>query len=63
MIDLDTAKDLIANSGLSVGSISSKYSNTVAWNQVISQDPEADSKAENNTKVNLVISKGPKLSI
>ncbi|WP_333886561.1 Stk1 family PASTA domain-containing Ser/Thr kinase [Clostridium sp.] len=60
-LDLDTAKDLITNSGLSVGSISSKYSNTVAWNQVISQDPEPDSKAENNAKVNLVISKGPEV--
>lgn len=57
-LDLDTAKDIITSSGLSVGSISSEYSNTVSWNQVISQDPSADSKVDNNAKVNLVVSKG-----
>ncbi|MEY7999567.1 Stk1 family PASTA domain-containing Ser/Thr kinase [Clostridium sp. Mt-5] len=57
-IDLNTAKDIITSSGLSVGSISYKYSDTVSQGQVISQDPEADSKVKDGAKVNLVVSRG-----
>ncbi len=58
-IDLGTAKSIITSSGLSVGNISYRYSDNVSQGQVVSQDPEADSKVKNGTKVNLVVSKGP----
>lgn len=58
-IDLSTAKSIITSSGLDVGDISYKYSDTVSQGQVISQDPEADSKVKDGSKVNLVVSKGP----
>jgi serine/threonine-protein kinase len=57
-IDLNTAKNIISSSGLSVGNISYRYSDTVSQGQVISQDPEADSKVKDGAKVNLVVSKG-----
>ncbi|OAA82726.1 Stk1 family PASTA domain-containing Ser/Thr kinase [Clostridium ljungdahlii] len=57
-VDFATAKDIISNSGLTLGNVSYKHSDDVAEGDVISQDPTADSKAQNGTKVNLVVSKG-----
>ncbi|OBR94780.1 MULTISPECIES: Stk1 family PASTA domain-containing Ser/Thr kinase [Clostridium] len=57
-VDFATAKDIISNSGLTLGTVSYRHSEDVAEGDVISQDPTADSKAQNGTKVNLVVSKG-----
>ena len=57
-VDFATAKDIISNSGLTLGNVSYRHSDDVAEGDVISQDPTADSKAQNGTKVNLVVSKG-----
>lgn len=57
-VDLESAKDIITNSGLKVGSVSYKYSDSVQSGSVISQDPQSDSNATSDTKVNLVVSKG-----
>lgn len=58
-VDLNTAKDIITSSGLKIGNISYKYSNTVPRDSVISQDPQPDTNAATDTKVNLVVSSGP----
>lgn len=58
-VDLASAKDIISNSGLKLGNVSYNYSNDVAKNSVISQTPEPDSKASTDTKISLVVSRGP----
>lgn len=59
-IDIKIAQDIIKNYGLQVGSIDKEFSDTVPVDSVIRQDPQADTKVEKNSKVNLVISQGPK---
>lgn len=60
-VDLEQAKDIIISSGLNIGSITYKNSNTVPSNAVISQSPEPDTDADPDTKVSLVVSKGPEV--
>ncbi|WML35138.1 Stk1 family PASTA domain-containing Ser/Thr kinase [Clostridium sp. OS1-26] len=60
-LDLAAAKDIIINSGLKLGKVSSQHSNSVSKNSVISQDPEADSNASSDTSINLVVSSGPEI--
>jgi serine/threonine-protein kinase len=57
-IDLTEAKDIITNSGLQVGNITYGFSDTISSGAVISQNPDPDSSATSNTKINLVVSKG-----
>ncbi|MBC2578973.1 Stk1 family PASTA domain-containing Ser/Thr kinase [Clostridium sp. DJ247] len=57
-IELSTAKDIITNSGLKLGTVNYKFSDSVRKDLVISQDPEPDSNATTDTKINLVVSKG-----
>lgn len=52
------AKKAIHASGLQVGTITKKSSDTVPLGSVISQDPEGLTQAKPNSKVNLVISSG-----
>jgi len=47
-------------SGLTIGTVTEEYSNTVSKGSVISQSPESGSKVPKDTPVNLVISKGKK---
>jgi len=58
-VSLASAKDIIANSGLKLGNVSYDYSNSVSKDSVISQSPEPDSKASTDTKISLVVSRGP----
>ena len=57
-MDISSAKDVITNSGLSVGDITYEYSSYVATDSVIRQTPDADSKVSSSTKISLVVSKG-----
>lgn len=59
-IDIKIAQDIIKNYGLQVGTISKEFSDTVAVDSVIRQDPQLDTQVEKNSKVNFVISQGPK---
>lgn len=59
-IDIKIAQDIIKNYGLQVGSIDKEFSDTVPVDSVIRQDPQLDTQVEKNSKVNLVISQGPK---
>ena len=49
----------VTNAGLAVGTITESYSETVAANHVISQDPAGGGSAEYDSAVDLVISLGP----
>ncbi|MCT8976875.1 Stk1 family PASTA domain-containing Ser/Thr kinase [Clostridium sp. CX1] len=60
-VDLETAKDIITSSGLKLGNVAYKYSDTVTINSIISQSPEPDSNANSDTKVSLVVSRGPEV--
>jgi len=49
----------LLNTGLAVGTVTEVFSDTVPADQVISQDPEADSQVSSGSTVDLVVSKGP----
>ena len=57
----DEATHILQDAGFEVGTISSAYDESVATGLVISQDPPADSKRPEGTKVNLVFSQGTKM--
>ena len=57
----DAATQILQDAGFEVGTISSAYDESVATGLVISQDPPADSKRPEGTKVNLVFSQGTKM--
>ena len=57
----DEATQILQDAGFEVGTISSAYGENVATGLVISQDPPADSKRPEGTKVNLVFSQGTKM--
>ncbi|AYD40018.1 Stk1 family PASTA domain-containing Ser/Thr kinase [Clostridium fermenticellae] len=60
-VDLGSAKDIITSSGLKVGSITYKYSDSTQSGYVISQSPESDSNATSDTEVSIVVSRGPQI--
>ncbi|EFG89665.1 Stk1 family PASTA domain-containing Ser/Thr kinase [Clostridium carboxidivorans] len=57
-MDLDSAKDVIEKSGLKLGNVTREYSDSVPKGSVIKQDPQPDSDATADTKINLVVSRG-----
>lgn len=57
-VDIKSAKDMLANYGLELGNIEQKFSDTIAKDSVISQDPAADTEVSKGDKVNIVVSKG-----
>lgn len=52
------ASNLLADAGLSTGTVTQEYSDTVPEGQVISQDPKAQAQVRGKTPVALVISRG-----
>ena len=52
------AKELLKSAGLTSGTVTQEYSDSVDEGKVISQSPKAGSKADKNSKVSYVISKG-----
>ncbi|SUY47299.1 serine/threonine protein kinase [Clostridium putrefaciens] len=60
-INIKSAKDMIASYELEVGNIDSDFSDKVMKDNVIRQDPSPDKQVEKGTKINLVVSKGPKI--
>lgn len=59
--DINTAKDIITNSGYKVGKTDPAFSDTIPKDSVVSQDPPADTEVAEGTTINLVISKGPEV--
>ena len=57
----EEATQLLEEAGFEVGNVNSAYDENVAAGLVISQDPSADAKRPEGTKVNLVISQGEEL--
>ena len=53
------AEAVITNEGLTVGTVETEYSDTVAAGNVISQDPIAGTSVPRDTAVDLVVSDGP----
>ena len=60
--DQQTAVELIKEAGLEVGTIDQSYNDDVDEGKVAEQTPNGNTKKTKGTKVNLVISKGPKPS-
>ena len=59
-MDVDTAKKAIEDAGLSVGSVTEEYSDSVSENDVISQSVSPDDgRQQLGTSIDLVVSKGP----
>lgn len=54
----EQAVEAITAAGFEVGSIDTKYDDKAAENEVIGQDPAADSKKPEGTKINLTVSSG-----
>ncbi len=58
-LDLASAIKMIENSGFQVGAKTFENSDTVAKDLVAKQTPEAGTQADKNSKIDIVISKGP----
>jgi len=56
---IDTAKTILNSFGLKIDSTSYEFSDNVPKDEIISQDPKKDTDVSSNTKVTVVISKGP----
>lgn len=57
--DLESAKKAIKINGFAVGEITEDFSETVPADTVISQNPEPDADAPKDSKIDLVVSRGP----
>jgi eukaryotic-like serine/threonine-protein kinase len=57
--DLESAKKAIKINGFSVGNVTEEFSDTVPADTVISQNPEPDAEASKESKIDLVVSRGP----
>lgn len=60
--DQETAIELIKEAGLEVGTVDQSYNDDVDEGKVAEQTPNGNTKKAKGTRVNLVISKGPKPS-
>jgi serine/threonine-protein kinase len=58
----NTAENAIINKGFLLGDITNEYSDTIPKGSVINQWPPANTSYEDNEKINLVISQGPKVT-
>ena len=58
--DQETAIELIKQAGLEVGTVDQSYNDSVDEGKVAEQTPDGNTKKPKGSKVNLVISKGPK---
>ena len=58
--DQETAIQLIKDAGFEVGNIDQNYSDDVDEGKVMEQTPDANSQKPKGTKIDIVISKGPK---
>ncbi len=57
-IDLQLAKDILSRYKLQLGNVQYAYDDTIPKNCIISQSPSRDEKVDENTKVDVVVSKG-----
>jgi serine/threonine-protein kinase len=58
-IDVNSASKMIENQGFQLGNKTYEFSDTVTKDSIIRQSPESGAQAEKNSKIDLVISKGP----
>jgi len=62
-LDKISAKAMIEQGGLTLGSVTEEFSDTIASGIVINQDPSAEGLVQKGDKVNLVISKGAEVKL
>jgi len=60
--DVDSAKTLVTNLGL-VATISEEYSDTAETGLVVKTKPPAGNSVEQNTKLEIIVSKGPRIVV
>ncbi|MCM8710574.1 Stk1 family PASTA domain-containing Ser/Thr kinase [Clostridium sp. SYSU_GA19001] len=60
-LDYKVASEIIKNNGFQVGKVDYEFNNTIPADSVIRQSPEGDKDAEKNSKIDLVLSKGPEI--
>ncbi|MBK5225886.1 MAG: PASTA domain-containing protein, partial [Thermoleophilia bacterium] len=58
-LTVDQASSRLSQDGLSLGTTSEEYSDTVGTGKVISQSPGAGQSVKEGSSVNIVVSKGP----
>lgn len=56
---IDQAKTVLKNDGITLGNVTTQFSDTFDKDKVISQSPDPDTPVDSSTKVDLVVSKGP----
>lgn len=61
-MEINVAKDLITSLKLNLGGVTYEYNNNIVKDNVIRQTPDADTTFKSDTKVSLVVSKGPEYS-
>lgn len=57
-IDIELAKNILSRYNLQLGNVQYAYDDTIPKNCIISQSPARDEKVDENTKVDVVVSKG-----
>ncbi|HEY5561146.1 MAG TPA: Stk1 family PASTA domain-containing Ser/Thr kinase [Clostridiaceae bacterium] len=60
-IDIEQAKTMITNAGLTLGTVTPEFSEDVPSGVVMRQSPDPDTVATKDTVINLVVSKGPEV--
>jgi serine/threonine-protein kinase len=61
-VSLETAQSMLEAEGLTLGSVSYEYSDTVTEDLVISTSPSVGSQVEKGSAVSVVISQGPEIT-
>ena len=62
-LDKNKAEEYLKNAGLVLGSVTEDYSDDVTKGNVVRQNPAPDTEVKKGDKVDIVLSKGPKISL
>ena len=62
-LDKSKAEEYLKNAGLVLGSVTEDYSDDVTKGNVVRQNPAPDTEVKKGDKVDIVLSKGPKISL
>ncbi|KEI01462.1 Stk1 family PASTA domain-containing Ser/Thr kinase [Clostridium botulinum] len=62
-IDFEAAKEYLKSYNLKLGKVTREYNNNIEKGKVCDQSPKSGSELEENTTVDLVVSKGPRLEM
>ncbi|AEB76175.1 Stk1 family PASTA domain-containing Ser/Thr kinase [Clostridium botulinum] len=62
-IDFEAAKEYLKSYNLKLGKVTHEYNNNIEKGKVCNQSPKSGSELQENTTVDLVVSKGPRLEM